>query len=201
MRCRSKRRSRARPHSSRERRSHRGTFALLSVVVPVVLAACGGGSASPGVASLGSTTTTTISGGTASATKAVDYADSVKYAACMRQHGIANFPDPQPNGGFRFGPGTHMQQGSTQFKAADKTCSHLLPNGGVMTPAEQAQALAQLLKFSACMRAHGIPNFPDPVARDGGISLSLGPTGLRPGSPVLQKAQRACANLSPFGGN
>ncbi len=68
-----------------------------------------------------------------------------------------------------------------------------------MTAAQQQQALRQALKFSACMRAHGVPSFPDPTAERGGISLSLGGS-VNPGSPQFRAAQQACRSLMPGGG-
>jgi hypothetical protein len=82
---------------------------------------------------------------------------------------------------------------------ANRACRHLVPNGGVLTAAQKQQALNQLLKFSACMRAHGLANFPDPVESNGGVGLTLNPktTGLNPRSPVFQAAQRACRKDMP----
>ncbi len=82
--------------------------------------------------------------------------------------------------------------------AANKACQHLLPNGGVMTAAQKQQALSHLLKFSACMRAHGIANFPEPTVTNGGVGLSIGgPGGPNPHSPQFQSAQQACRKLMP----
>jgi hypothetical protein len=60
------------------------------------------------------------------------------------------------------------------------------------------------LKFSQCMRTHGVPNFPDPTSSGGGqptIQLNGGPgSGLDPQSPQFQAAQSACKHLMPNGG-
>jgi hypothetical protein len=54
------------------------------------------------------------------------------------------------------------------------------------------------LAFSRCMRAHGVPAFPDP-SRPGLIPKeSLGQLGV--GSTQLQSAQSACIHLVPNGG-
>jgi len=179
--------------------------ALALGAVCVLAAACTSGSAGPGVASVDSTTTTTATA-TASqgGSKAVNYADAVDYAGCMRTHGIVNFPDPDSNGDFLFKGGTvHGARGvdpnSSQFVAANKACHHLLPNGGQMTAAEQQQALTQALKFARCMRDHGVPNFPDPKLSNGGLSINLSKTGLKPNSPLLQAAMTACQSLTPLG--
>jgi hypothetical protein len=54
---------------------------------------------------------------------------------------------------------------------------------------------AQALKFSNCMRAHGVSNFPDPTA-GGGLKLVPG-SGPNPQSPSFQSAQKACSKYAP----
>jgi hypothetical protein len=61
---------------------------------------------------------------------------------------------------------------------------------------------AQALKFSACMRSHGEPNFPDPEisSSGGGTSVRLRVTpssGIDPGSPTFKKAEQACRAFVP----
>lgn len=53
----------------------------------------------------------------------------VKYAQCMRAHGISNFPDPNPNGGLALN-GNEIDTNSPQFKAADEECKQYMPGGG-----------------------------------------------------------------------
>jgi hypothetical protein len=174
----------------------------------VIAAGCGSKPATPGVAAMGSTTTTTdaTSDGSA-ATTGASKADAVqRYASCMRTHGVPRFPDPKAASGggmsLKIGPGSGVDPRSPQFQAAEKSCRKLLPNGGkAPSPAEQAKALAQMLRFSACMRAHGLPDFPDPTTSGGGLQLSIGGgkkgSGLNPSSPVFQKAQTACQSVMP----
>ena len=54
-------------------------------------------------------------------------------------------------------------------------------------------------KFSACMRAHGLTSFPDPVVHQNGNSMSIGirvdPTIT--GSPAFKSAQTACQSIMP----
>ncbi|MGO9179419.1 MAG: hypothetical protein ACLQHS_09130, partial [Candidatus Limnocylindrales bacterium] len=47
------------------------------------------------------------------------------------------------------------------------------------------------------MRAHGVPNFPDPKFSGGGISMNLNGSGIDPNSPTFQAAQQACQSLLP----
>lgn len=59
------------------------------------------------------------------------------------------------------------------------------------------------LKYSQCMRSHGVPNFPDPsISGDKAtIQIKGSPgSGLDPNSPQFQAAQSACRGLLPNGG-
>ena len=65
-------------------------------------------------------------------------------------------------------------------------------NGRSGSPTLQADTL----KFSRCMRSHGVPNFPDP--KNGG-GLSLVGTGVNRNSPAFKSASQACQSLMPGG--
>jgi hypothetical protein len=49
-----------------------------------------------------------------------------------------------------------------------------------------------LLEYAQCIRAHGIPNFPDPTAHAG---LAI-PNDINPESPAFTSAEHACATLA-----
>jgi hypothetical protein len=202
--------------TARTNKLHAAWIGLALAAVALLFAACGSGSASPAVASTGATTTTTQSasvgaggGGAATAGNGApgdgpqsvivmsggNGADMLQYARCMRSHGVVDFPDPSSNGAILVG-GTVSQ--SPQYPAADETCRKLLPNGGVPTAAQQAQGIAQLLKFSVCMRAHGISDYPDPTSNGIRIPIRKGmPSDLDPNNPRLQSAEKACQHLAP----
>lgn len=59
---------------------------------------------------------------------------------------------------------------------------------------------ADALAYAKCIRSHGVPNLPDPKVAGGGIQLSLSGSGINPGSPALQSAQKLCRHLLPGGG-
>lgn len=115
-------------------------------------------------------------------------------------HSIANFPDPSSQGNFLLGKSVNAPN-SHRYTSADKTCVHLLPNGGRITPAEQ-QVLAAAVKFVACRRVRGVPNFPDPTTAGRGVGFSINPrvTGIDPHSQKFQAAQRICQPLMLGGG-
>ena len=122
-------------------------------------------------------------------------AETAKFSACMREHGVPSFPDPNSQGTIQFGPALGIDPNSPQFRSARTSCLKLLPNGGQPTAAQQAQTQQKWLAFSKCMRAHGITDFPDP---SNGGPPNIQPGGdLNPNNPRFQTAENACkAHLS-----
>ncbi len=163
--------------------------------VAMFFAACGGASG-PGVASLGSSATSTTSpaAGTSNRINETNYLDAVKFAQCMRTHGVPNMPDPNSEGVFALPAGKNGGGllESAQYVKANKACHHLLPNGGEPSAAGEQALIAQALKYVQCMRTHGVPSMPDPTAVKGGITQRF-PLG--PNSPQLQKAMKDCRSL------
>lgn len=143
------------------------------------------------------------SGGAPSSTLA---RDAVRFSECMRSHGVPNFPDPSSGGGggFHIQIGSGIKPFSPAFKAAQAACHKLLPGGGPGNGPPSAQARAQMLAISTCMRAHGITGFPDPtttppnspngpgaVLGRGGVFLSI-PGTINTESPAFKRAATAC---------
>ena len=126
-----------------------------------------------------------------------NYQKALAYSQCMRAHGEPGFPDPQPNGDLLInGPKDHLN--GALMNSAGKACQHLMPKSPPLTAAQQQKLTAEALKFVACMRAHGLPTFPDPKVSSGGIEMQL-PRSIMPNSAVFKNAQQACKNLFPFG--
>jgi len=122
------------------------------------------------------------------------------YSRCMRAHGITDFPDPDSNGnlGLNAGPGSGLDPNSPQFKAADQACKHLMPAPNLGQAAKDRPAL---LRYARCMRAHGMPDFPDPDPGGGlQIKASRG-SDLDPNSPLYKAADQACKHYMPGGGH
>jgi hypothetical protein len=71
--------------------------------------------------------------------------------------------------------------------------------GGGPGASDHASASALALAFAKCMRAHGLSDFPDPVAEPGGgfgFTLNRGPgSDLNPDNPTFKAAQQACQSL------
>jgi len=189
----------------------------LSLAVPAsaaaLLAGCGGSSSSPGVAHLSSSTSSSsdASGGSSSSSEggAPSQQKLVAYSQCMRSHGVPEFPEPTEGkllvrSSDHNGRVTGVNPQSSQFQVAQKACAKLAPNEGKPpSPAQQAKMQEGALKFSQCMRTHGVPSFPDPEfsSSGGGVRVRIGgkggPGGIDPNSPQFQAAQRACQSVVP----
>jgi hypothetical protein len=160
--------------------------------------ACSKSPAGPGVAQLPSTASTAASGtAPASSAPAKGAATPLAYSQCMRAHGVPDFPDPVGDRlELRGSPGSDLSPDSPQFKTAQKACKALEPGGGNAGAQPDPKAQAQALKYSACMRSHGLPNFADPVFSNGGIQLKIDGD---PNSAQFKAAQEACRSFQPFG--
>ena len=184
--------------------------AVLVAAAAIGLAACGGGSSTPQVASLGNsngdssgTPASTASGGTSAATGSGDPTQLLnEWTACMRGHGDPNQADPtidagkaihvaEPAGyyGTIDGPTGQNSSGAGVICQKYLTAASTALRGGQPLPQPDA---AQQLKFSECMRANGISNFPDPGSNGGPGSSTAGGAPPNPNSPTFQKASKLC---------
>jgi hypothetical protein len=106
---------------------------------------------------------------------------ALAYSACMRSHGVPDYPDPDSSGQLPKTDAQLLRVSSTQYQAAQQACRHLLPAGGPLqqqeaqcmqnndcTPAMVQQMLTADRKLARCMRSHGVPNFPDPASGGSG---------------------------------
>ncbi len=163
--------------------------------------ACGGAPAANAVAHIGTTTTTVAAGGGGGSgpagSPAVLGSRLEKYSACMRSHGVANFPDPIVAGKQVSLILTPSIAGSPRFKPAQAACQRLLPGrqtGAGFTTQQQAD----YLKAAACMRSHGIAGFPDPNISGGSVTFPL-PPGMNSKAPAFEAAREICQKLIPQG--
>jgi hypothetical protein len=180
--------------------------AIIVAATLVPLAAACAGSPSSHVAQLGSTTGGPSSAVPGSASSARGSAnahrtsseEALAFSQCMRARGVPEFPDPNSSGGFDKSKvvAAGAKAGSSQLQAAQRACQHLLPNGGnVPDRVKVEQMRAQALKFSQCVRRHGVPNFPDPGS-DGRIP-DPSTLGIDQGSPQFEAANHACRRYRP----
>jgi hypothetical protein len=124
------------------------------------------------------------------------------FAQCMRGHGLLNFYLTRRNNSSAANDNTGLDimgyvapevtPSTPHFRTAIKACKHLLPGGGPQPVSrEQVQAL---LKSARCMRAHGFPDYPDPVVSNGGVVEKPLPASIDTSSPQFESAQKACGS-------
>lgn len=110
---------------------------------------------------------------------------ALAFARCMRAHGVASFPDPDPQGEF---PSFRAGVSKSASEAATGECKHLLSSGGgTASPQQRRQKFAFALKVAECLRTHGFPDFPDPTASGQSV-----PPDVDTSSPQFQAPETAC---------
>jgi len=129
----------------------------------------------------------------------------LKYAACVRAHGVPDYPDPRAGGGESIDrspskiaiDGHTLGESPQVVQTAMSKCEKYSPiTQGAQTSAGQLVKLrAEALAMAKCMRAHGVPNYPDPTVKAGpgghGVVMSL-PGGVHAKAPAIEAAQRKC---------
>jgi hypothetical protein len=150
----------------------------------LLAAACGGSSTSP-----------------ASTSAAASSPSGVAFAQCMRTHGIPDYPAPQSNGQMqKIASGQQVGVSDSVLKSAETACQALWPYQG-LTQAQGRQELADAVMFAQCMRAHGLPKFPDPSTDPASgraeFVISVSRDGFNPQSPQVLAKARTCEQGLP----
>jgi hypothetical protein len=133
-------------HTGAPNRRNILVVALAAITFAVTLTACG----SSGKSNTGSGSNGQVAG--------------IKFADCMRSHGVPNFPDPSAGGGIQIGSSSGINPKSPAFQSAQNACAKLMPGGGPLRGKALESRRLALLKLAQCMRNHGVPTFPDPTA-------------------------------------
>jgi hypothetical protein len=181
----------------------RTAIAIIGTAALVLLnAACGGSGSSTGSVS-------PIGGGSTRSPSAV------AYSACMRSHGVPNFPDPDGSGNLPKADAHRLGVSSSQLQATQQACQHQLPNNGgainadsisqCMMASDCPPALVQHVlneerNFAQCLRSHGVPNWPDPSIDSQGrpvFAISISRDGFDPYSPPIWAKGNECSHLMP----
>jgi hypothetical protein len=181
------------------RRAIPATAAIIAVAL--LAAACGGASTTT---STSGTNAAAGNGGSGGGPPKNFVADAYKYSACMRNHGVSDFPDPVVS---HSGNGTqvsiHVSQAdgtSPQFKTAQQACRSILPtpsNADLAAQAQQQRIHGQdLLAFARCLRGRGINGFPDPNAQGDLTVQMIQAAGIDLTAPQVRAAGLACASAS-----
>ncbi len=178
-----------RGHAARRplpRRARAAAVFTVMAAAALLAAACGGSPSSTG--SGGSANT----GGSANS-------QGLAYSRCVRSHGVPGFPDPDSNGQIPKEAAVRALRGVSDSRAmaATNACANLNP-AGQASPTLTAQEQRDYLRAAACMRSHGITNFPDPTFPGGRVNLSI-PSSIDTKSRQFTQAAQTCTQLIPAG--
>src|SRR3954466_12359156 len=120
-------------------------LAALAVVALISLTGAGCGSNAP------SETGTGDSSGGGADRKLTAREKAVKFAECIRAHGVSDFPDPNAKNDFEYG----VSVSQTVWTRAVGACKALQPPGTLSakrTPKQQSASL----RLAQCVRDHGV---------------------------------------------
>lgn len=162
-------------------------LAALPLALALALTACGsGGGEDPGVASAGGARQTGAAGGA----KPDRDEMGVKFAQCMREHGVP-MDDPKPGQGIQI-----KAKGKKEtIDKAMEACRDLNPMANA-TGAPDPQMQERARKHAECMRRHGVEAFPDPEPGQRGIRIDA-----KVGEdPDFEAAQQECQKILQGGG-
>jgi hypothetical protein len=162
--------------------------AALLAACALLATACGGNEAADGATS-----------GADRESKAREAA--LKYAQCMREHGV-DMPDPQfSDGGGVLQRGPDGDTPREKARDAEQACrKHMEEAEPPKLSEEQQEEFKQAaLAHARCMREHGIENFPDPTfGGDGRVTQRLEKgSGIDPEDASFKKAEEACQDTMP----
>jgi hypothetical protein len=171
-------------------RRRRPLAALALIAMVVLISACG--SSAPAGTGTGSGDNT-----------AANTQEAVKFAECMRSNGVSQFPDPGASGKFTIDAvvnGSSLDPNAPAFKRAISACKDLEP-AGFTGQTRTAQQQANALELAHCIRANGVPDFPDPTPNGPLVDTNRIPSSNSPGGmSALNAAMQKCRDLAAAAG-
>jgi hypothetical protein len=138
--------------------------------------------------------------GTAGSANGADRGRGVKFAECMRDKGVAEFPDPDASGGLTIDGvlnGSSLDPSAPAWKAAIGACKDLQPPGFTGDGEVSAEQQKTRLEFARCMRESGVKDFPDPVNGEPLVDTNRIPSSAASGGmTILNAAMQTCRDLA-----
>jgi hypothetical protein len=157
------------------------------MVALISLAGCSNAPAETGTGSSGGNTTATA------------HEQGMKFAACMRDNGVSEFPDPDASGALTIDGvinGSSLDPSTAAWKQAIGACKDLEPAGfmgGKRSPQQQSAGL----KFAQCIRDNGVKDFPDPVNGEPLVDTNRIPSAATQGGMgILNAAMQKCRDYA-----
>lgn len=133
-------------------------------------------------------------------TTAASQEKAVKFAQCMRENGVSQFPDPDASGNLTIDGvlnGSGIDSDGPTWQQAIDACKDLQPpgfTGGGERSADQQDAA---LKFAQCIRENGVEDFPDPAAGQPLVDTNRIPSANTAGGmSILNAAMQKCGDVA-----
>jgi len=121
--------------------------------------------------------------------------DMLRFAACMKSHGVQGLPNPVSDpGGFKHS----LTAAQPNFTAAMTACGHLLPGqqNSDQASAHSRQQVDAMLAFARCMRSHGFSRFPDPTSNGSLTHQMLAQAGIDLHQPAVVRSADGCTTVT-----
>ncbi|MFJ8080759.1 hypothetical protein ACIQ6Y_08985 [Streptomyces sp. NPDC096205] len=174
-------------HSTRRTRRTGLLAAVPLLVLALGLTGCGGSDDTPSVA-----TAQTSPG--AGGSRADDEEQAQKYARCLRDQGVVMKETAEG------APEIDKEKTSVEkIMSATEKCRALQPAASA-PPRLPAEDIEKRGRYAACLREHGLPDYPDPDPRTGETELDEDLARRIKTDPEARKALEACRNLLPRSG-
>jgi hypothetical protein len=142
-------------------------------------------------------------GGGGSGNTAASAQEAVKFAQCMRNNGVSQFPDLNASGKLTIDAvanGSGLDASSPAFKQALSACKGFEPAGFTGSTRSSQQQTAGL-KFAQCIRSNGVPEFPDPLPNGPLVDTNRIPSANQPGGmSALHAAMQKCSAVAAAAG-
>ena len=163
-----------------------GALAMVALI-GVISAGCSDASSETGTGSSGGNT------------NAANHEKAVKFAKCMRDNGVREFPDPPGSGELTIDAvanGSSLDTSTPAFKQAISACKDLEPSG-FTGHKRGAQQQKNALEFAQCIRDHGVKDFPDPTPDTPLVDTNRIPSAATDGGmSILNAAMRKCREFT-----
>jgi hypothetical protein len=129
---------------------------------------------------------------------------AMKFAECMRDKGVSEFPDPDASGELTIDGvlnGSSLDPDAPAWKAAIEACKDLQPPGFTGDEKVTAEEQETRLKFAQCIRDNGVKDFPDPATGEPLVDTNRIPSAATDGGmSILNAAMQKCRGLGAAAG-
>jgi hypothetical protein len=163
----------------------------LRPLVPLAMVALIGAGCGSDASSETRTTSSTSATTSGADKKLTKQEKAVKFAQCIRAHGVSDFPDPTDKNADAYG----ISVTPTVWTKAVDACKALKPPGALSAKRTPKQLSAEV-KFAQCVRDHGVKDFPDPVNGEPLVNTYKIPSSNKPGGmTILNAAMQKCGHV------